>query len=258
LTLPFGLDAVVAALGVGGTIALPLVVLAGYTVFGLTGFGSSVVAVPLLAHLLPLSFVVPLQLLLDFTAALALGSRVRAQVDRAEMAWLLPFMLVGMVAGVTLLVRLPRRATLAALGLLALVYGLIGLLGSAPQRSWSRAWAAPFAMVGGVVSALFGTGGPVYVVYLAGRIRDTGVLRATIAAVILFSAVSRLVLFGMTGLLAQPGLLALAALLLPSMAVGLALGSRLHRAIAPARARLAVQALLVASGLSLLARAAVG
>jgi hypothetical protein len=258
LTLPFGLDVAVAALGVGGAIAVPLVVLAGYTVFGLTGFGSSVVAVPLLAHLLPLSFVVPLQLVLDFIAALALGTRVRAQVDRAEMAWLLPFMLVGMVAGVTLLVRLPRRATLAALGLLALVYGLLGLLGRAPQRSWSRAWATPIATFGGVVSALFGTGGPVYVIYLARRIRDTGVLRATIAAVILFSAVARLGLFGVTGLLAQPGLLALALLLLPFMAAGVAIGSRLNRAIAPARARLVVQALLVASGLSLVIRAAAG
>ena len=258
MTLPFGLDAAVAALGVGGAVAVPLVVLAAYTVFGLTGFGSSVVAVPLLAHLLPLSFVVPLQLLLDFTAALALGTRVRAQVDRAEMAWLLPFMLAGMVAGVTLLVRLPRRATLAALGLLALVYGLLGLLGRTPQRSWSRAWAAPIATFGGVVSALFGTGGPVYVIYLSRRIRDTGVLRATIAAVILLSAIARLVLFGVTGLLAQPGLLALAVLLLPFMAAGVAIGSRLNRAIAPARARLAVQGLLVASGLSLVVRAAAG
>lgn len=258
MTLPFGLDSAVAALGVGGVVAVPLVVLAAYTVFGLTGFGSSVVAVPLLAHALPLAFVVPLQLLLDFAAALALGSRVRAQVDRAEMAWLLPFMIVGMVAGVTLLVRLPRRATLAALGLLALVYGLLGLFGRAPQRRWSRAWAAPIATFGGVVSALFGTGGPVYVVYLSRRITDTGVLRATIAAVILLSAITRLVLFGVAGLLAQPGLLALAALLLPFMAAGVALGSRLHRAIAPTRARLAVQGLLVASGLSLVVRAAAG
>jgi uncharacterized membrane protein YfcA len=258
LTLPFGLDVVLAALGVGGAIAVPLVVLAAYTVFGLTGFGSSVVAVPLLAHLLPLAFVVPLQLVLDFTAALTLGSRVRAQVDRAEMAWLLPFMLVGMAAGVTLLVRLPRRATLAALGVLALAYGLLGLFGRASQRRWSRAWAAPIAIFGGVASALFGTGGPVYVIYLSRRIRDTAVLRATIAAVVLASAIARLAVFGVTGLLGQPGLAAFAALLLPFMAAGVALGSRLHRTIAPARARTAVQALLVASGLSLVARAASG
>lgn len=258
MTLPFGLEGALAPLGVGGAIAVPLVVLAAYTVFGLTGFGSSVVAVPLLAHLLPLSFVVPLQLVLDFVAALALGTRVRAQVERAEIAWLLPFMIVGLVAGVTLLVRLPRRATLLALGVLALAYGLVGLFGRAPTRRWPRAWAAPIATLGGVVSALFGTGGPVYVVYLSRRIRDPQVLRATIATVVLLSAFARLALFGVTGLLAQPGLLALAALLLPFMAAGVALGTRLHRAIAPSRARAAVQALLVASGLSLVARAVAG
>jgi uncharacterized membrane protein YfcA len=255
LTLPFGLDIALAPLGAAGLAAIPLIVLAAYTVFGLTGFGSSIIAAPLLAHLFPLSFVVPLQLTLDFTAAVTLGTRVRAQVDRKELAWLLPFMLLGIALGVTLLVNLPRRATLAALGAFVLTYGLVGLFVRAPRVAWGRGWGVPVATFGGVVSALFGTGGPVYVIYLSRRIADPGVLRATITAVILLSAIARLVLFAIAGLLAQPGLLALAALLVPVMAGGVALGARLHRRLAPARVRKAVQGLLVASGLSLVVRA---
>ena len=53
----------------------PLVVFAGYTVFGIGGFGATIVMVPLLAHFLPIKVVVPLCLYLDFTAAILLRAR---------------------------------------------------------------------------------------------------------------------------------------------------------------------------------------
>jgi hypothetical protein len=37
----------------------PLVVMIGYTVFGLSGFGSTAITVPILAHFLPVSYLVP-------------------------------------------------------------------------------------------------------------------------------------------------------------------------------------------------------
>ena len=51
-------------LSVAALAGIALAVAAGYTVFGLTGFGSAVVAVPILAHVLPLQVAVPLMLLL--------------------------------------------------------------------------------------------------------------------------------------------------------------------------------------------------
>jgi uncharacterized protein len=52
-------------------VAAPAAVLLAYTVFGLTGFGATAVSVPLLAHWLPVSFLVPLTVLLDTVAASA-------------------------------------------------------------------------------------------------------------------------------------------------------------------------------------------
>jgi hypothetical protein len=37
----------------------PLIILVGYVVYGLGGFGSAIVVGPVLAHFLPLTFVVP-------------------------------------------------------------------------------------------------------------------------------------------------------------------------------------------------------
>lgn len=254
MTLPFGLDAALGPLPGAALVAIPLIVVAAYTIFGLTGFGSAVVATPLLANFFPLPFVVPLQLALDFTAFTFLGARVHARANRRELLWIAPFMLTGMALGLTLLVRLPGGLLLVLLGALVSAYGVLGLFGRAPARRFARWWVAPISTFGGVVSALFGTGGPVYVIYLARRIADPAELRATIAAVVMLSAIARLAVFGLAGLFAQPGLLALGVLLLPFLAFGVWAGIRLHRRLPAARVRRLVYVLLVASGATLIAR----
>lgn len=254
MTLPFGLDVALGGLPAAAVIAIPLIVFFAYVVFGLTGFGSGIVAAPLMANFFALPFVVPLQLLLDFTAFTVLGSRVRASVNRREIAWIAPFMLAGMALGLTLLVNLPRNLLLVLLGAFVLVYGLLGLFGRAPAGRFSQWWVAPISTFGGVISALFGTGGPIYVIYLSRRIADPTELRATIATVVMLSALARLVVFGVAGLFLQPGLVALAVLLLPFLALGVWTGMRLHHRLPAARVRRLVYVLLVASGATLVAR----
>ena len=53
--------------------AMAAILLAAYFIRGITGFGSGLISVPLLALFLPLQFVVPLILLLDFTASIVIG-----------------------------------------------------------------------------------------------------------------------------------------------------------------------------------------
>ena len=111
-------------------------------------------------------------------------------------------------------------------------------------------------MAGGVFTALYGSGGPIYTVYLARRLDDANRLRATIAVLIFCTAWARLALFSGTGLLFQPSLLRLAVVLLPCAVIGYFIGSHLHHRLAPQRARRAIWVLLLASGASLLWRAA--
>lgn len=66
-----------------------------------------------------------------------------------------------------------------------------------------------------------------------------------------------LVLFGVAGLLAQDGLLTSASLLLPSMLVGLYLGSRLHAAVPAGLVVRVVYIVVAVAGASLLVRVAV-
>ena len=153
-------------LGVG------LIVAFAYTVVGLTGFGASMVAMPILVQLLPLRLALPMMLVYDLIGGVAIGVRNRKSVDRRELVRLVPFMLVGVVLGVTVLVKAPERALLLLLGVFVLAFALWSLVARAPGAPIAPAWAAPLGTVGGVFSALFGTGGPIYTIYLARRLQE--------------------------------------------------------------------------------------
>lgn len=231
------------------------VVLVAYFVFGLTGFGSTVLALPLLAQFAPLKFVVPLLLLLDLAAFLAVGARDRRGIRIDELGRVLPFALVGIGLGLTLLIQVAESRLLTALGVFVLLYALWGLTRRGPVAEIPRWTCVPIGLGGGALSALFGTGGVLFAIYNAGRIRDKAELRASNAAMIAFSGIVRIVLFAATGLLAQEGLWLFALLLLPALFAGIALGSRLH-AVVPAQAVVrAVHGVLVLAGIALLARA---
>jgi uncharacterized membrane protein YfcA len=137
---------------------VPLVIFVGYLVFGITGFGASPITIPVLVHLLPLAFVLPLAALLDLGSALALGFHTRRQADTRELVTLVPFTLIGLTLGITLLLRLPRGATLLALGLFVCAYAINLMLRREARGPLSRWWAAPAGLVGGLVGALFGMG----------------------------------------------------------------------------------------------------
>ena len=225
-----------------------------YTAFGLIGFGSTVIALPLLAQFFALKFAVPLLMLLDLAAFLLLGARVHKRIQYAEIAWLVPFILAGMAAGLTLLIEVAEQKLLPGLGIFLLFYAGYSLARRGPPPALRRAWCVPIGLAGGVFSALFGTGGVLFAIYNAGRIRDKDALRATNAAMIVFSSLVRVVLFGAAGQLTQDGLLETTLLLLPAMLAGVWLGNRLHASVPAAAVVKAVYALLVIAGLTLIAR----
>ncbi len=71
-------------------IVAALIVFVGYVIFGVTGFGASPITIPVLAHFLPLTFVLALASLLDLASALLLGFHTRSQADRRELLLLCP------------------------------------------------------------------------------------------------------------------------------------------------------------------------
>jgi uncharacterized protein len=238
--------------------AAAVAVLFAYTMLGLTGFGASIVGMPLLVQVLPLRVALPMMLVFDLVSMSALGLRNRASLVRAEFVRLLPFMLAGMALGLTLLVHAPERVLLLVLGVFVLANAAWTLLFRISATPVSTRWAAPLGVAGGVFGAMFGTGGPIYTIYLARRIADKVALRATIVTVLVVSAFTRFALFVGAGLLAHRELLALVPLLFPCMLLGLYAGSRLHQRLPAHRVIQVVWTILVIAGISLIWRGAFG
>ena len=226
----------------------------GYTVFGMTGFGANMVALPVLAHVMSVRFAVPMLLVLDLLSSALMSTQQRARVDKGELKRLVLPLLVGMVLGLLLLQHAAEHWLLALLGGFVGGFAVWNLWGTRSQRVVAPGWVWPTGLVGGAFSTVFGTGGPVYTLFLANRITDTDRLRATLGTVILVSALVRLVLFTGSGFLVQPGLPILAALLLPCALAGYVVGSRVNARMPQARVRRAIWILLLVASVSLLLR----
>ena len=234
----------------------PLLVVLAYVVFGVTGFGSNIIIVPVLAHFLPITFIVPLCLLLDIGATLLLRGHTRGVRDTAELRWLLPGALIGMVSGGLVLALAPARWLMFVLGVFVAGYAVLSLTVLRSRRGTiGRLWGLPISLVGGVAASLFGAGGAVLSIYVSRRVHDAGRLRATMATLVEISAWARVVIFTVAGLLLKLALGLFAVALCPFMWVGLRLGARLHDHLNADQVRRVVNLLLIVSGLSLMARA---
>lgn len=235
----------------------PVVVLA-YVVMGLVGFGSTLVGVPLLAHLLPVSTVVPVFAITDLLASLSNGWRLSDHVVWQELRRLIPPLFAGSALGAWLLFTLPVHWLMPLLGGFVVLYALNNLRPrqARHQARWlSPRWAWFFGGVGGVFSALFGAGGWVYALYLSRRLEDVQQIRATQTAVLMFSSGIRVGLFLVAGRLLEAPLLWLVLCLLPAVALGLYIGHHISLRLDRQRFLQLLHAVLLLTGSSLLLRA---
>jgi uncharacterized membrane protein YfcA len=211
------------------------------------------VAIPVLTHLWPVQFVLPVMVVLDLAASSSVGVRERRHANWRELLYLTPCTFLGLIAGVTLLVTLPQNLTLAALGAAVMLFGFLALRSGGPRQRVSAGWVVPTGLVSGVASGLFGVGGAPAVIYLSGRIGDKTVLRATLATMLFISVVIRAVLLVAAGLLAWREL-GTAAALAPFGLVGLLAGSRIHLRLSREQFARFVAGLVMMAGLSLILR----
>jgi uncharacterized membrane protein YfcA len=227
-----------------------LVLFLAYLVRGIAGFGSGLIAVPLLTLVAPVPMVVPLVASLDYIGSASQGFKNRHHVAWQEQLALIPFMLVGVGLGLFVLRAVPTAILGRILGGFVIVYAVYQLL-PLPSFRHSRLFAMVCGCLGGLVGTLFGTGGPFYVMYLKLRNLDKSVFRATFATNFLIDGAVRLISYACLGLLRWQLVLYLLAAL-PIVGMGLYLGGRLHTGFSPNAFVRVISLLLLGSGMALL------
>jgi uncharacterized membrane protein YfcA len=237
--------------------ALPLL-FAAYIVFGVVGFGSGLVASPILAQRIPVAEIVPMFAMMDCAAVLYNGFKIGQKIARDELVRLVPCMILGNIVGIWLVLALPPRVMMIVLGAFVSLYAVYTLIAPPVTARLRRGWIVPFGTVGGVFSAMFGAGGFLYAIYLSRRIDDKDAIRATMGAVLGLSNLSRLIFFAVAGVYNDGRLVMLTLLALPVMFAGLSIGHRLAAKLDRNQFIRVLCAILIVAGVSLIARAVFG
>lgn len=227
------------------------VVAVAYVVRGIAGFGSGLIATPLLVMFLPLKTVVPLVVVLDYAASAAQGVSDRRQIAWREIGAVLPTAFAGVLSAFWLFRAVDAHWLVKALAVFLIAFALYQLRPTSGQRRVSKLWAVPAGAFGGLVGTLFGTGGPFYVAYFHGRRLEKIAFRATFSTVFLLDGANRIAGYALSGFFTGR-FLTILAWLAPIMALGLFTGRRLHTGIGAETFRRGISVLLLVSGAALL------
>ncbi|AKE12434.1 sulfite exporter TauE/SafE family protein [Serratia liquefaciens] len=235
-------------------LVLAATLLVAYVIFGIAGFGSALVASPVMALYIPVAKIVPLLALLDMCAAIVNVSRDGRNAQWAELKRLIPVMIIGSLVGAAILLKTRPDILLLALGIFVVLYALYSLSGLKPNRQFSPKASVPFGLVGGIFSALFGSGGFIYAIYLSGRIEKKEAFRMTQTTLIGMSTLTRVVIFTFAGVYLDIDLLLLALVLLPGMLVGITLGRHFTLKMSREQFMKLINVILLASGTVLMVK----
>lgn len=239
---------------------LTLVALAGAAfaaglVQGLSGFGSALVAVPIMALVLPMETVVPLMALLGFAISALNLPHLRRQMDLKPLRMLLLGYLIGTPLGLWFLVQAPEVLVLAALGLLIIGYAGMSLAGCSPDIRALREQRFAIGTLSGALGAAFSINGPPVILHVAAHQQWPPNRQKAVLVHFLFAAGAVTVLA-----MALKGLIDARVLWLwlpcaPTLVLGTLLGIRLYHRLGHHDYRRLVFVLVLIMGMVLLARA---
>lgn len=231
------------------------VLLAAQVVYVVFGFGSGLIAVGSLALIFPeIRDVVVLLLLVNLPAEVGVAIGARRAIRWRQIAGLLVGIVPGVALGAHVLKIGSPTLVLSALGCFLVAVSLLFLRLSGPFTvRWPRWVALPTGFLAGVLTGLFGTGGPPLIVYhhLAGLTKHA--FRGNLMALFAAMTILRVINYTAQDLLTAPRLWSGLALL-PVAILGAALGQRIHLEIPEKAFRRLVSLLLGLIGLLLLAR----
>ena len=185
------------------TMISSLIIFVAFFVRSLTGFGSALISIPLLALLFDLKFVVPLEALFEVGLSVLLMSKVYNAINKTILAPLIVGTVVGSLLGAYVLYSFANVSLKRALGVVIILFALHLWLGKQSSRIKppSSSWGVIAGTVGGILGGLFGTSGPAFVMYLTDRLEKKDVLRASLIGLFAIDYTWRVGVYATTGLL---------------------------------------------------------
>jgi uncharacterized membrane protein YfcA len=146
-------------------IAMLAVIFAATLIRSTFGFGEALVAVPLLALLMPINQAVPLATLLSITVALIVVVQDWSRIHLVSAWWLLVSALFGIPLGLLLLKTVEEVIVKSILAFVIIAFSLYCLMRRTPLHLQNDRHAWLFGFASGVLGGAYGMNGPPLVVY---------------------------------------------------------------------------------------------
>jgi uncharacterized membrane protein YfcA len=228
----------------------------GSLVQAVTGFGYVVLALPLVALVLPFQTAAVAFGILGFVISLGLGWQLRAHIDWHVLVAPLIASLFGRMIGVHALVHLNGTLLVGVLGVLLVALGFWAVFyRSRTVIAANRRNGVITGFSGGILGGLCGMPGPPLALYLSSALHDKNRYAATLQALFGIGASYNIVLYFLYGSVTRE-VLQIAGLGVIALLAGASTGMVIFRRLDLKRLNRAIDVFVIAMGAILLANAA--
>ena len=209
-------------------VQVSVVILVATVVRSAFGFGEALVAVPLLALLVPVNIAGPVAVLASILIALITLTQDWREVHIRSAGWLVLSTLFGVPLGLLLLRDAAEAIVKSILGALIVAFSIFSLVSHRDHKLKDDSWAWLFGFSAGVLGGAYGMNGPPLVVYGSLRRWSPGHFRATLQGYFLLASIAGMAGYWIAGLW-TPAVSRYFLFSLPSVFVGTLAGRMLNR-----------------------------
>lgn len=192
---------------------IALIMFAGASLQGITGFGSGLVAVPFLSLLIPLPQLTPLLSIINVVMAIYLCWLLRHYFSLKQWRWLLVSGVVGTLAGNTALAYLPVATLQQGMAIFVIGAGLLFWFGVQFKARATATEQSYTGLISGFANGALTLGGPPVVLFLTATRLERSHFRATLALFFLVLGLTNVISFALQGRYTATGLAPVLALL---------------------------------------------
>ncbi|MCF7792821.1 MAG: sulfite exporter TauE/SafE family protein [Candidatus Cloacimonetes bacterium] len=191
---------------------------------GLSGFGFSILAVPLITLIIPPRTAVPILMLYSIIINLVVLYSTRKSVDLKKIWILLAAGIVGLPFGAHLLVILDSSILKIFIGGVIIVFGLLLLMGYRKTLKHEKITMIPIGIFSGLLSGSISISGPPIIIFLANQDLGKHSFRGNLAIYFFLLNIFTIPVFWLNGLFTED-VMHYSLRFLPGLLVGVILGN---------------------------------
>ena len=214
---------------------------------GISGFGSVLLSVPLLAIFLDIKVVIPLANLAAVLMTVLVFVQLRHQFDWKKICALIVGAVPGIAVGVFFLKHVNRSVIHWLLGVILIAFSLYSYFLQPSGKNIRSGWAYLFGFLSGCLGGAFSTSGPPVIVYTALKNWSKDQIKVTLQGFFFLSGLLIAISHAFGGMVTS-SMMRFFAAALPGMILGTYLGARFYGRIREEDYRRIVLLLLVCLG----------